>query len=109
MGTITKFLNSYIKIHSHSKDPDKIKRKLKKFSICVVRSIISENKIHCVSSAPCMDCINKLKTVGLKNIIYSNQDGTITNIKLSSFHPSNSFVTSSMKKKYLLKICALNP
>ena len=25
MGVVTKFLNSYIKIHSHSKDPEKIK------------------------------------------------------------------------------------
>lgn len=110
MGAVTKFLNSYIKIHSHSrKDPDKIKRKLGKFSICVVRSIVSENDIHCVSSAPCIDCLNKLKSVGLKNIIYSNQDGSITNVKLSSFHPSNSFVTASMKKQLFIENMRIKP
>jgi len=104
MGAVTKFLNSYIKIHSHSRrDPEKIKRKLSKFSICVVRSIISENDIHCV------DCLNKLKFVGLKNIIYSNQDGSITNVKLSSFHPSNSFVTASMQKKMFIENMRIKP
>jgi hypothetical protein len=109
MGAVTKFLNSYIKIHSHAKDPEKIKRKLGKFSICVVRSIVSENDIHCVSSAPCTDCLSKLKTVGLKNIIYSNQDGSITNMKLSSFHPSNSFVTASMRKQLFIDNMRIKP
>ena len=110
MGAVTKFLNSYIKIHSHSRrDPDKIKRKLGKFSICVVRSIVSENDIYCVSSAPCTDCLNKLKNVGLKKIIYSNQDGSITNVKLSTFHLSNTIVSASMRKQIFIENMRIKP
>ena len=110
MGVVTKFLNSYIKIHSHSKDPDKIKRKLAKFSICVVRSIISENnEICCVNSVPCSDCIQKLKTVGLKNIIYSDQNGSIITEKLSSFYPTKQFITGSMKKQVFSENMRVKP
>jgi hypothetical protein len=56
-----------------------------------------------------MDCLNKLKAVGLKNIIYSNQDGSITNVKLSSLHPSNSFVTASMKKQVFTENMRIKP
>lgn len=110
MGVVTKFLNSYIKIHSHSKDPEKIKRKLAKFSLCVVRSIISENnEICCVNSVPCSDCIQKLKTVGLKNIIYSDQNGSIITEKLSSFHPTKQFITGSMKKQVFSENMRVKP
>ena len=37
MDTLTRFLSSFIKIHS-TKNPSKIRRKMNKFSICVVRS-----------------------------------------------------------------------
>ena len=32
-----KFLNSFIKIHNIKHNPDKLRRKLNKYSICVVR------------------------------------------------------------------------
>jgi len=97
MGTVTKFLNSYIKIHS-TRNVDKIKRKLSKFSICVVRSIINQHGQICfANSTPCIDCIKKLQTVGLKNIMYSDNNGAIITEKLSTFNPLP-FVTGSMKK-----------
>jgi deoxycytidylate deaminase len=104
MGTVTKFLNSYIKIHS-TRNSDKIKRKLNKFSICVVRSIIINGQICYANSTPCGDCIKKLQTVGLKNIMYSDENGDIITEKIATFNTSSSssFVTGSMKKQKFIE------
>ena len=101
MGTVTKFLNSYIKIHA-TRNSNKIKRKLNKFSICVVRSIIINGQICYANSTPCCDCIKKLQTVGLKNIMYSDENGNIITEKIATFN-TLSFVTGSMKKQKFIE------
>jgi len=102
MGTVTKFLNSYIKIHA-TRNSNKIKRKLNKFSICVVRSIIINGQICYANSTPCGDCIRKLQTVGLKNIMYSDENGNIVTEKIATFNTISSFVTGSMKKQKFIE------
>jgi deoxycytidylate deaminase len=101
MGTVTKFLNSYIKIHA-TRNLNKIKRKLSKFSICVVRSVVINGQICYANSNPCCDCIKKLQTVGLKNIMYSDENGNIITQKIATFNAS-SFVTGSMKKQKFIE------
>lgn len=104
MGTVTKFLNSYIKIHSIH-NSNKIKRKMNKYSICVVRCLLNKHgHIMCQNSFPCSDCIKKLQTVGLKNIMYSTQHGTIITAKISTFSCNHvQFITSSMKKPVFIE------
>jgi deoxycytidylate deaminase len=102
MGTVTKFLNSYIKIHA-TRNSNKIKRKLNKFSICVVRSIIINGQMCYANSTPCSDCIKKLQTVGLKNIMYSDENGNIVTEKIATFNTLSSFITGSMKKQKFIE------
>ena len=73
MDTVTRFLNSFLKIHTvGSSNPDKIRRKMSKFSICVVRSSERvDGQISLMNSMPCRDCLRKLKMVGLNKVIFS--------------------------------------
>ena len=84
MDTVTRFLNSYIKIHITRHQPEKVRRKMGKYSLCVVR--ISEQldgqQIY-MNSLPCFDCIQKLKQTGIEKVIYSNQNFEIVSGRLS--------------------------
>jgi deoxycytidylate deaminase len=72
MSALIKFLNSYIKIHNTKSNPHKLRRKLKKYSICVARSIErADGSIECQNSSPCKDCLSKLLNVGLNKICYT--------------------------------------
>ena len=37
-------------------------------------------------SAPCADCSQKMKELGVKKVIYTNADGGITACKVSEYH-----------------------
>ena len=85
MDTVTRFLNSFLKIHTLAgSKPDKIRRKMNKFSICVVRSSMgNDGIINLMNSLPCRDCLNKLHTVGLNKVIFSDHDNTICSAKIN--------------------------
>jgi deoxycytidylate deaminase len=109
MDTVTKFLNSFIKIHS-TKNPNKIRRKLNKFSICVVRSQEnSDGDLYYLNSMPCIDCMNKLKHVGLKNIIYTGDNRTIQTARLSKFDINELKFCGVMKHSNVLELMRVVP
>ena len=57
---------------------EKIRRKLSKSSILTIR--VKNNKI--VMGKPCINCIEYMKSLGIKNIHYSDKDGNIITQKL---------------------------
>lgn len=65
--------------HLHS---TKLKKFFKKITIYVVR--ITSNGF--MNSAPCSDCMNKLKELCVKNIVYSNNTGDVTVCKTVNYH-----------------------
>lgn len=55
-------INTYFKTFNMSNE--KIRRKMKKFKIITCRNDLKHG------SKPCFDCINQIKIIGIKNIIY---------------------------------------
>jgi hypothetical protein len=109
MDTLTRFLSSFIKIHS-TKNPSKIRRKMNKFSICVVRSQEScEGYLYYLNSLPCIDCMNKLKSVGLKNIIYTSENDTIQTARLSKFDTQELKFCGVMRHQSVLDLMRVVP
>jgi len=84
MDTVTRFLNSFMKIHTiSSSNPDKIRRKMSKYSICVVRSSERiDGQVNLMNSLPCRDCLKKLKMVGLNKVIFSENGNTINSARI---------------------------
>lgn len=85
-------------------------KKYSKFSSCKTYKI--HNKIHTnfnvyvvrttknndlKDSAPCKDCYEVMLNIGVKYIIYSNNDETITKIKLIEYIPK----TISLGKQFI--------
>jgi deoxycytidylate deaminase len=66
----------------------------KKITIYVVR--ITSNGV--MNSAPCIDCMKKLKELKVKNIIYSNNYGGYTLCKTIHYHTNK-----STNGRYLIK------
>jgi len=60
---------------------NKQKKIFKKITIYVVR--ITSNGL--MNSAPCFDCMNKLKQLNIKNIVYSNSNGGISFCKTINY------------------------
>jgi deoxycytidylate deaminase len=60
----------------------------------VVR-VSNDNELN--SSAPCKDCYEKMLKLGVKYIIYSNKDGSITKIKCKNYNPK----TISLGRKFI--------
>jgi deoxycytidylate deaminase len=106
MDTVTRFLNSFIKIHI-TRNADKIRRKMNKYSICVVRSIIGDDgNFSLVSSLPCHECLNQLKRLGLNKVIYS-ENKNIRVARLSQIEQNKS--TSVMKKPGVIEMLRIVP
>jgi len=113
MDTVVRFLNSYIKIHINRRQPDKIRRKMGKYSLCVVR--ITEQpdgqQIY-MNSLPCMDCVKKLKQLGIDKVIYSNQYFEIVSARISRIEEELSGLvklTNAMKKTNVIENMRIVP
>lgn len=89
MDTVTRFLNSFVKIHA-TRNADKIRRKMGKYSICVVRSSVREDGNLCfMNSLPCRDCLRKLQMVGLNKVIYSDGNDDIKAARISDIQTNH--------------------
>lgn len=55
------------------------------FNVYVIRKT---NNDGLNDSAPCHDCYCKMREIGVKYIIFSNKDGSLTKIKARDFTPS---------------------
>jgi deoxycytidylate deaminase len=89
MDTVTRFLNSFIKIHT-TRNPDKIRRKMSKYSICVVRSSLdTDGKLCLMNSLPCRDCLRKLQMIGLNKVIYSDNNEEIRVARISDIQTNH--------------------
>ena len=62
-----------------------IKKKSKKIQIIVIRW----NGHRFVNSKPCINCINFMKFVGIKEIYYSNNNGDIVSEKIKNITTSH--------------------
>jgi deoxycytidylate deaminase len=87
VDAIIRFLNSYFRIHTIGKNFHKIRRKLKKYSITVVRHN-GHNE-----SKPCLQCIKKIQELGFSSIYYTDSEDSyirmkIRDIDLSEYHDS---------------------
>jgi len=51
------------------------------------------------NSAPCMDCATTLKTLNIKKIVYSNEDGMLSACKINNYNTEH--VTTSRKLKLM--------
>jgi deoxycytidylate deaminase len=97
MDTVTRFLNSFIKIHTTRND-NKIRRKMSKYSICVVRSSIDrDGKLCLMNSLPCRDCLKKLQMVGLNKVIYSDNNEEIKAARISDIQTNHLNWSNVMK------------
>jgi len=84
IDVLVKFLNSFVKIHIIKSNPDKTRRKLKKYSIGVVRINQSDDDILIYqNSSPCKDCIKKLQSVGLNKLSFSVNETEIHTCKIN--------------------------
>jgi tRNA(Arg) A34 adenosine deaminase TadA len=83
IDVLVKFLNSYAKIHIIKANPGKTRRKLKKYSIGVVRmhQTNSDSPVY-QNSSPCKDCVKRLQMVGLNKLSFSINDTEICTDKI---------------------------
>ena len=111
MDTVTRFLNSFLKIHKMSgSNPDKIRRKMNKYSICVVRSSERiDGGILYMNSMPCRDCLKKLKTVGLNKVIFSDSDNTVYSARIQQIETNHLSWCGVMKNQDVLQRLKMNP
>jgi hypothetical protein len=109
MDTVTRFLNSFIKIHI-TRNQDKIRRKMSKYSICVVRSSMDEDGNVCfMNSLPCRDCLTKLQMVGLNKVIYSDINDQIKTARISDIETNLLNWTNVMKRPEVISRLRLKP
>jgi len=59
---------------------------LKKITLYVVR-VSNNGIIH--DSAPCSDCHKTLTQLGIKRVVYSNEEGDFTSCKMSEYVPKS--------------------
>jgi hypothetical protein len=103
MDTVVKFLNSFIKIHNIKHNPEKMRRKLNKYSICVVRiSERNDGTVECMNSMPCRDCFQKLQNVGLHKVCYTAEDSQIYTCRIKDIDATLINYTGVMRKEGVL-------
>ncbi len=64
----------------------KIKKELANYSLVVMR-VNCAGKL--VNSKPCIDCLSYLKSLGIKNIYYSNDASTLTREKTKNINTTH--------------------
>lgn len=72
------------------KDPKKFHRKIKQYTLVTVREHLGLNSI------PCSICVQSLKKIGIRKIIYINQDGKL--VKQFAKHLQNDHTSGPQKK-----------
>lgn len=97
IDVIVRFLNSFAKIHLIKSNPDKTRRKLRKYSLCVVRMHESENTLTYQNSSPCKDCVKKLQLVGLNKLSFSVNESEIHTNKINKLNMQNHNYSKSMR------------
>jgi hypothetical protein len=103
MDTVVKFLNSFIKIHNIKHNPEKMRRKLNKYSICVVRvSERDDGTVECMNSMPCRDCFQKLQSVGLNKVCYTADNSQIYTCRIKNIDATQINYTGVMRKEGVL-------
>lgn len=111
MDTVTRFLNSFLKIHKMAgSNPEKIRRKMNKFSICVVRSTEKiDGQVLYMNSMPCRDCLKKLKMVGLNKVIFSDSDNTVYCARIHQIEDNELSWCGVMKNPEVLQKLKISP
>ena len=101
MDTVSRFLNSFIKIHqiTGEKNPHKIRRKLSKYNILVVRSAeYKDGVLNYLNSSPCKDCLMKLQHVGLNKVIYSDNNYGLKSSRIHQISTDNVKYSAVMRQ-----------
>jgi len=80
----------------------KVYRKLHNYTLLTIHIDQSSNDIRLTNSKPCSDCLEFIKKVGIKKIMYSTSDGKIVEEKVSDIQ--NTKITYSKKKKLNYRI-----
>jgi hypothetical protein len=65
-------------------------RKNSKITVLVVRITINhDDTINLLNSAPCSNCTENMRLLGVKNIAFSNNEGKIVSFKLSDYETTH--------------------
>lgn len=76
-------------------------RNFNKLTIFVVRISINKNgSVNLLNSAPCANCAKKMKSFGVKKIVWSNSEGELVWCNLAEYETSH----LSHAQKILIKI-----
>jgi len=75
----------------------KCKRKMNKLTMYIVRYKISTKNIS-GHSAPCSNCIKKINQIGIKKIVYIDNDGTIKKCLSNNYHTD--YISPGYKEYY---------
>lgn len=73
-----------------------IKRKLNNIQLLVIR-IGGNGKNNFINSKPCKHCINYMKTLGIRKVYYSDDNGDIIYEKISNMQSEH---ISMLRKQY---------
>jgi hypothetical protein len=62
---------------------------------------ISKKNYELKDSAPCVDCYESMRRIGVKTIVYSTSSGAIVKSRLSDYSPS----TYSLGRRFIMNDC----
>jgi hypothetical protein len=62
---------------------------------------ISKKNYELKDSAPCVDCYESMRRIGVKTIVYSTSSGAIVKTRLSDYSPS----TYSLGRRFIMNDC----
>lgn len=62
---------------------------------------VSKTNYELKDSAPCVDCYDSMKRIGIKNIVYSTSSGAIVKTRLNAYTPT----TYSLGRRFIMNDC----